>query len=180
MPETLPVIFCECVHSDIIPEEVKREVLEKLHEAGVAVENIRPIGGASATGVVELSRGCGRGCKFCTMASTKMSHLTPEAIIADIETRITGGVTAVVSVILGLPGEAPDDVARTLDLVKRLAERRAVVSPILNEPVRAGSETTAGQGRSHLLAAELPPCERPVAARTPSEPAQKPVPAVGT
>ena len=250
-----PQLFMELIDGKPVPRVFS--------ESSNAVESIRPIRGASAMGVVELSRGCGKGCKFCTMASTKMSHLPPETIIADLETNIAGGVTAVTSgsedffrygaagskvnfdglygllvemkkldglsfmqidhanissvlqlseeqlkdirklltwrgksdylwvnmgiesangrlvhangpgkiapfdpddweemvidaaermtrsgffpvfsVILGLPGEAPDDVARTLKLVKRLAEGRAVVFPIFNEPVRteAGGE----------------------------------------
>jgi len=62
-----------------------------------ATEKIQPINGASMLGVVELSRGCGRGCKFCTMAGKKMSHISPDTILADLETNVAHGVTSVVS-----------------------------------------------------------------------------------
>jgi radical SAM superfamily enzyme YgiQ (UPF0313 family) len=66
-------------------------------EAGTAAEKIQPIKGASTLGVVELSRGCGRGCKFCTQAFRKMSHIGLDIILADLETNVANGVTSVVS-----------------------------------------------------------------------------------
>ncbi|MFQ6034519.1 MAG: B12-binding domain-containing radical SAM protein [Sedimentisphaerales bacterium] len=62
-----------------------------------ATDKIQPINGASMLGVVELSRGCGRGCKFCTMAGKKMSHISPDTILADLETNVAHGVRTVVS-----------------------------------------------------------------------------------
>jgi len=66
-------------------------------EMDTAVDKIQPMNGASMLGVVELSRGCGRGCKFCTMAGKKMRHVCPDTILADLETNVAHGVTSVVS-----------------------------------------------------------------------------------
>lgn len=225
-------------------------------ESGNAVDRIRPLRGPSMMGVVEQSRGCGKGCQYCTLAFKRMDHLPVEKIIGDMRTNVAGGMRAVVSgsedffryggvgfkpdfdklhglltamrevrgisfmqvdhanissvlqltedqlrearrllqwdvptdymwvnmgvesanghlvyangrgkmapfrpddwedmvrnaadlmtrtgffsvfsVILGLPGETPDDVARTIKLVKYLSTQRAVVFPIFHEPV---------------------------------------------
>jgi len=64
-------------------------------DTGVA--RIQPIRGPSMLGIVELSRGCGRGCQFCAMARQKMAHLDEETILADLETNVAGGRRAVVS-----------------------------------------------------------------------------------
>jgi len=231
-----------------------------------ATDRVEPVRGASLLGVVELSRGCGKGCGFCLMARHKMEHLPAETILADVETNLAAGVRSLVpssedffrygcrgprvnlerlrsllermrglrglrfmqinhanvssvmqleddelrdirrllqwekktdflwvnlgvesanghlvhangpgkiapfdpddweemvretadrlgrtgffpvfSIILGLPGETPDDIARTRRLVEYLATRRAAVFPVFHEPVRVGEP---GSGES--------------------------------
>lgn len=235
-----------------------REVPARVSEPGTAHAHVKPIAGASMLGVIEQSRGCGKGCQYCTLAFKPMDHLPIDTVVADIETNVAGGMPAVMSgsedffrygatgwkvdfdrlhalltrmkeirgvsfmqidhanissvmqlsddqlretrhlltwrehtdylwvnmgvesasgrlvrdngpakiaplrpedwpdlvretaakmertgffpvfsVILGLPGETPDDVARTLELVRYLATRKCVVFPIFHEPVLA-------------------------------------------
>jgi radical SAM superfamily enzyme YgiQ (UPF0313 family) len=52
---------------------------------------IESIKSPSVLGIVEISRGCGKGCKFCTMAHHKMEHLPVELIKNDIEINVHSG-----------------------------------------------------------------------------------------
>ena len=74
-----------------------REPPAHVNERQTAYENVRPIHGPSMLGVIEISRGCGKACPFCTLAFKKMGHLPIEKIIADLETNVAGGVRSVVS-----------------------------------------------------------------------------------
>lgn len=60
-----------------------------------SADDIPPIVAATSMGVVEISRGCGRGCGFCTIATTPMVHLPVERIVADVKTNVAAGVRAI-------------------------------------------------------------------------------------
>jgi len=62
-----------------------------------AADRVRPIPGPATMGALELSRGCGNGCRFCLMADRRMEHLDPETVLADAETNVAGGARALVS-----------------------------------------------------------------------------------
>ena len=64
---------------------------EVLTGEGVPAGAIPCIRGASTMGVVEISRGCGLGCSFCTIARVPMVHLPAETIAADAETNVAAG-----------------------------------------------------------------------------------------
>ena len=66
-------------------------------ENETCVERITPIAGASTLGIIELSRGCGKGCHYCAMSRNPMEHLTHDIILSDIRRNRSAGVTSVVS-----------------------------------------------------------------------------------
>lgn len=74
-----------------------RTIPTNVCETDLGVEKIQPMKGASVMGCVELSRGCGRGCRFCTKAREKMRHVDADTILSDLETNVAGGVTSAVS-----------------------------------------------------------------------------------
>ena len=82
------------VFADLLASKTPPEVLV---ERQTAHEEVLPIRRPSLLGVLELSRGCGKGCGFCTMASRKMAHLPPELIVEDLRVNARAGVTSVVS-----------------------------------------------------------------------------------
>lgn len=61
----------------------------------VAAEDIPAIRGASTMGVVEVSRGCGLGCGFCTLAAVPMRDLPLETILADARTNLAAGLRGI-------------------------------------------------------------------------------------
>ena len=74
-----------------------REIPAHIEEMHNCFENVHPIHGPSMLGVIEISRGCGKGCPYCTLAFKRMDHLPEETVIADMETNVAGGVTSVMS-----------------------------------------------------------------------------------
>lgn len=71
------------------------EMPEVITGKPVPADNIPRIRGASTMGVVEMSRGCGLGCSFCTIARVPMIHVPAETVLADTETNLAGGRTSI-------------------------------------------------------------------------------------
>jgi radical SAM superfamily enzyme YgiQ (UPF0313 family) len=59
------------------------------------VEEIPNLIGASIHGLVEISRGCGRGCSFCTPDMQKLRFKSLEHIARDVQTNIEAGQRAI-------------------------------------------------------------------------------------
>ncbi|NQT21421.1 MAG: B12-binding domain-containing radical SAM protein [Planctomycetes bacterium] len=76
----------------IISGEAAPAVIAGESVPGARVPRIR---GATTMGVIEISRGCGLGCSFCTIAREPMSHLPEGAIIDDATTNVAAGVASI-------------------------------------------------------------------------------------
>jgi len=74
-----------------------RSVDDYVHATETATDAIEPIKGPAVLGMLELSRGCGKGCGFCPMAGQRMEHVSPDTIMADLETSLAGGQLSAVS-----------------------------------------------------------------------------------
>jgi radical SAM superfamily enzyme YgiQ (UPF0313 family) len=78
-------------HDLLIGKELPRIIEGKRTDAA----RIPAITGASAMGVVEISRGCGLGCAFCTIHNVPMIHLPHKTILQDVRTNVENGRTSI-------------------------------------------------------------------------------------
>ncbi len=99
----------------------------------VSARSVPRIRGASTMGVVEISRGCGLGCSFCTIGRSPMRHLPVETIVADVETNVNSGNANVALLSedffrYGAEGvkARPQEVVRMLDAIRRVPGVRLI------------------------------------------------------
>jgi radical SAM superfamily enzyme YgiQ (UPF0313 family) len=83
--ENVAAVFRSLLRQETVPQVVSG--------GWSSAVSIPPIRGASTMGVVEISRGCGLGCSFCTIGRVPMIHLPPNTILADVETNVAAGTT---------------------------------------------------------------------------------------
>ncbi len=82
--------------ADVFRRLIARQVVDPVISGqGSGASSIPPIRGASTMGVVEISRGCGLGCRFCTIARVPMVHLPPQTILADARTNLAAGADSI-------------------------------------------------------------------------------------
>ena len=117
-----------------------------------ARDRIPAVLGPSSMGVVEISRGCGWGCRFCTLAHDPMVHLSPDTILADVTTNVTGGVTnvALISEDLFRYGAGPGERANPAALIDLVARVRAVPGVRLIQSDHANVTTLAAWSSADL------------------------------
>ncbi|MDK2781238.1 MAG: hypothetical protein PWR13_266 [Archaeoglobi archaeon] len=80
---TAPEVFRKILSGDDLPRIICGKEAE--------VEEIPNIRGATIHGLVEIARGCGRGCKFCTPTMQKFRCKSVEHILRDVSVNLMNG-----------------------------------------------------------------------------------------
>ena len=73
-------IFKKAMNGEKLPKKTKGKV--------VAVEDIPKIKGPTINGLVEISRGCGRGCSFCKPTLLNLRHRPVEDIVEEVKMNV--------------------------------------------------------------------------------------------
>lgn len=85
------LVIGELVEKALNNEELPQYVFVGPHEVP-QVSEIPVIKGASVNGLVEIMRGCPRGCKFCSVTLRPLRYMPLEKIRAEVEINVRSGV----------------------------------------------------------------------------------------
>ena len=90
----------ELVVSDIAKKALNNEPLPDYVYVGPQnspkIEEIPIIKGGSVNGLVEIMRGCPRGCKFCSVTLRPLRYIPIERILKEIEVNLRAGIKSVI------------------------------------------------------------------------------------
>ena len=121
---SVPKMFKSILAGENLPRIIKGEM------PGVdVIPNIR---GATIHGLVEISRGCGRGCSFCTPDRQRLRFKSVEHIARDVKVNVDAGQCAISLhsedvLRYGAKGIAPDE-ERVLNLFRHVASIEGIKS----------------------------------------------------
>ncbi|RLI28661.1 radical SAM protein [Candidatus Bathyarchaeota archaeon] len=82
--EEVPKVFKKAVNNEALPRVIRTNNSSEIHEVPV-------IRHAAIHGCVEVSRGCGRNCQFCTPTMQRKRDVPLEKIIKEIEITVREG-----------------------------------------------------------------------------------------
>src|SRR2546422_8805124 len=84
---TVADVFQRAVDGEPLPREV--------HGSKVPIELIPPIESAASYGVVEITRGCGRGGQFCSPTNRRRHSLPIPHILKEVEANVKAGSNSI-------------------------------------------------------------------------------------
>lgn len=121
---TVPEVFTSILDGEKLPRIIKGKV--------PGVDEIPNIRGGTIHGLVEIGRGCGRGCSFCTPGMQRFRCKPVEHILRDVEVNVRAGQNSICLhsedvLRYGAEGIATND-KRVIDLFKRVASVEGVKS----------------------------------------------------
>ncbi len=136
--EKLNIDYAHLGEAEITAHELFKSILEGEKLPRIIkgkepnVEEIPNIRGATIHGLVEIGRGCGRGCSFCTPGMQRLRFKSVEHIARDVKTNIEAGQRAISLhfedvLRYGARGITPDD-ERVLNLFRRVASVEGIES----------------------------------------------------
>ena len=165
----------EKVVVELVEKALNGEPLPKYVNAGVyevpGVDEIPIIKAPSVNGLVEIMRGCPRGCKFCSVTLRPLRFIPIEKIMREVEVNLSGGVKGIILhsedvFLYGADGVKPrpepvwrlhEEVVKKLGEEKSLAwshaslaaikyaeENYKLVSKLMNELVLTGERRLLG------------------------------------
>jgi radical SAM superfamily enzyme YgiQ (UPF0313 family) len=86
----------EALVLDLFERAVRGESLpRRIEGSSPPMEHIPTTKNRSTFGVVEVTRGCGRGCQFCSIALRKGRSLPLEHILENVRTQVAGGADTI-------------------------------------------------------------------------------------
>jgi len=121
---TIPQMFNSILKGEDLPSIVNGRA--------PSVEEIPNIIGATIRGLVEIGRGCGRGCSFCTPTMQRLIYKSIEHIERDVKTNVKAGQNSILLhsedvLRYGAKEMAPDE-EHVLRLFRRVASVEGVES----------------------------------------------------
>lgn len=85
---------------NIVEKLLNNEVVPKYISIGAkeapSIDEIPLIKAPSVNGLIEITRGCPRGCKFCSVTLRPLRHIPIDRIIREIEINIVNGIRHVI------------------------------------------------------------------------------------
>jgi radical SAM superfamily enzyme YgiQ (UPF0313 family) len=145
--------YCEGNVADVFRQIATDENVATLCEGRpVDAASVPAVRAPTNMGCVEISRGCGWGCSFCTLGVNPMMHLPVATIMQDVDTNLAGGlstVTLATEDVFRFGAQGSD--VQPQALIDLLTEMRSRPGVTMIQPDHANITSAAGYSDAELL-----------------------------